>query len=336
MNNHPVLTTVFASSKSDDRTLLNAVLKATASVGLTYEAGMKIVEAVKRGASPSVIWLHFQECTGCTDYLLRARHSDISDAILNHVSLTYHKTSGASDGFPADDDLRSAMKENAGRYICVVEGAIPQEHPDSPLKNAGPTAIEMLKEVANSAGLVVAIGSCASWGAVPSAEFLLKGAEAVGHVLRGRKVVNISGCPANPYIFLGTVLQYAMLGTVPELDAMGRPRFAYAQVIQGECPRKNHFDAGRFASRFGDEGDKLGYCLYKLGCKGPFMNAACTTHPACEMVETGARALVPNEEPTQPVPALSPDSLQVFQELLELEKDFFRSRVEPIPSPVGR
>jgi len=29
----------------------------------------RIVEAAARGLKPSVIWLHFQECTGCTESL---------------------------------------------------------------------------------------------------------------------------------------------------------------------------------------------------------------------------------------------------------------------------
>ena len=73
------------------------------------------------------------------------------------------------------------------------------------------------------------------------------------------------------------VLQYATLGTLPELDQYGRPMFAYGRTIHEHCPRRAHFDAGRFAERFGDEGHRLGYCLYKLGCKGPQTHANCST-----------------------------------------------------------
>jgi len=37
------------------------------------------------------------------------------------------------------------------------------------------------------------------------------------------------------------------------------------------------FDAGRFAEQFGDEGHRQGYCLYKLGCKGPETFNNCPT-----------------------------------------------------------
>ena len=47
--------------------------------------------------------------------------------------------------------------------------------------------------------------------------------------------------------------------------------------IHENCERRAHFDAGRFAMQFGDEGHRKGYCLYKLGCKGPETYANCST-----------------------------------------------------------
>jgi hydrogenase small subunit len=97
--------------------------------------------------------------------------------------------------------------------------------------------------------------------------------------------VTIPGCPANPYNLLGTVLQYATFGTLPELDEKGRPKFAYGRTIHEHCPRRAHFDAGRFAEKFGDEGHREGYCLYKLGCKGPQTHANCSVLSFCEVVD---------------------------------------------------
>ena len=50
---------------------------------------------------------------------------------------------------------------------------------------------------------------------------------------------------------------------------MGRPKMFYGQRIHDKCYRRAHFDAGQFVEKFDDEGAKLGYCLYKVGCKGP-------------------------------------------------------------------
>ena len=62
---------------------------------------------------------------------------------------------------------------------------------------------------------------------------------------------------------------FVALGTLPALDEKGRPMFAYGRVIHDDCPRRGHFDAGRFVQKFGDEAHRAGYCLYKMGCKGP-------------------------------------------------------------------
>ena len=65
------------------------------------------------------------------------------------------------------------------------------------------------------------------------------------------------------------MLYYLTLGKLPQLDSKGRPKFAYGRLIHEHCERRPHFDAGRFALEFGDDAHREGYCLYKLGCKGP-------------------------------------------------------------------
>ena len=249
---------------------------AAAAVGLSASAASRIVEAAARGLKPSVIWLHFQECTGCTESLLRTSHPGVAELILDLVSLDYHETLFAAAGHQAEDALKAAIKGNAGKYVCIVEGAVPTKDDGIYCMIGGRTAIEILKEVAPQAGAIIAIGSCASWGGIPSADPNPTGATGVPSVLEGKTVVTIPGCPANPYNLLGTVLQYATFGTLPALDELGRPKFAYGRTIHEHCPRRAHFDAGRFAEQFGDEGHRLGYCLYKLGCKGPQTHANCS------------------------------------------------------------
>ena len=63
-----------------------------------------------------------------------------------------------------------------------------------------------MQDVAGQAGAVIAIGWCASWGGIPSADPNPTRAVGAYDVLKGKTVVNIPGCPANPYNFLGTVL----------------------------------------------------------------------------------------------------------------------------------
>jgi len=249
---------------------------AAAAVGLGPLAAQRFLEAAARGVKPSVIWLQFQECTGCTESLLRTAHPAVDDLIFDLISLDYHETLFAAAGHQAEAALKQAMRTNAGKYVCVVEGAIPTKENGIYCMIGGRTALDIVQDVAGQAGAVIAIGSCASWGGIPSADPNPTGAVGAHEVLKGKMVVNIPGCPANPYNFLGTVLQYATYGTLPALDGEGRPKFAYGSTIHEHCPRRAHFDAGRFANKFGDEGHRNGYCLYKLGCKGPVTYANCS------------------------------------------------------------
>lgn len=258
---------------------------AAAAIGLSSVAATQIAEAAAKGLKPSVIWLHFQECTGCTESLLRTSHPALSELILDLVSLDYHETLFAAAGHQAEDALKAAMKQHAGKYVCVIEGAIPVKDDGIYCMIGGRTALDIVNEVAASAGAIIAIGSCASFGGVAAADPNPTGATGAPEVLKGKTVVTIPGCPANPYNLLGTVLQYATFGTLPALDDKGRPKFAYGRTIHEHCPRRAHFDAGRFAEQFGDEGHRQGYCLYKLGCKGPQTHANCSVLSFCEVVD---------------------------------------------------
>jgi hydrogenase small subunit len=241
--------------------------------------------AVTRKLKPSVVWLHFQECTGCTESLLRTSHPALADLILDLVSLDYHETLFAGAGHQAEAALKKTMAENAGKYVCVVEGSIPLKDGGIYCQIGGRKAVDILNDVAAKAGAIVALGSCASWGGLASADPNPTGAVGAPEVLKGKTVVSIPGCPANPYNLLGTVLQYVSFGTLPELDEQGRPKFAYGRTIHDHCPRRAHFDAGRFASQFGDKEHRLGYCLYKLGCKGPRTHANCSVQHFGEVVD---------------------------------------------------
>lgn len=106
----------------DRRRFLQIISLAAASVGLSSSVAVKIAEAAVKGIKPSVIWLHFQECTGCTESLLRTSHPDVAALILEMISLDYHETLFAAAGHQAEEQLHHAMQAHKGKYICVVEG----------------------------------------------------------------------------------------------------------------------------------------------------------------------------------------------------------------------
>jgi hydrogenase small subunit/[NiFe] hydrogenase small subunit len=257
----------------------------TATMGLPYSMVEKVEAAMKKGPKPTVIWLHFMECTGCTESLLRASHPPIGRLVLDIINLEYHETLMPAAGKQAEEVLHQTMEKYKGKYICVVEGAVSTKDGGIYCKIAGKPAIQILKDVAKDAMLVIAIGTCATFGGVQAAAPNPTGAVGVKDVIGVDKLINISGCPPNPYNFLATVSYILTFGKLPELDKLRRPKFAYGRLIHDHCERRAHFDEGRFAEKFGDEGHRKGYCLYKLGCKGPVTYANCPVIGFCD-VET--------------------------------------------------
>ncbi len=237
----------------------------------------EVADEIHGARRPSIIWLHFQDCTGCTESLLRTSRPDLGTLIFDLVSLDYHETLMAAAGADAERALKEAIRANAGKFILVVEGSIPQPPTADYMTIAGRPAIEVLRDVSRDAAAIIAIGSCASWGGIPSADPNPTNATGVETLITERPLVNIPGCPPNPYTFLATVLEYAVRGKLPALDEERRPKFAFDRTIHDHCPRRAHFDAGEFVQEYGDEGHRKGYCLYKLGCKGPDTHAACST-----------------------------------------------------------
>ena len=246
-----------------------------ATMGLSQAAGLRMAEAATTQARPSVIWLHGQECTGCTESLLRAEHPTLETLLLDLISLEYHETLCVGAGRQAEAHKQKIMQENKGKYILVTEGGTPTKDNGIYCKVGGKTHVEQVREAAEGAAAIIAIGSCASWGGIQSADPNPTGARPTQDIVPGKLVINIPGCPPNPYNFLSTVLYLLTFKKPPDLDEKNRPKFAYGRLIHENCERRPHFDAGRFALEFGDLGHRQGWCLYKIGCKGPETNANC-------------------------------------------------------------
>ena len=258
------------------RSFIKTCITATAMMGLPFGMHTRVAAAMEKNGNPTVIWLHFQECTGCSESLLRSTHPTISTLILDMISLDYHETLMAGSGAQAEKSLHDSMLANKGKYLLIVEGAIPTKENGIYCKVGGKTALESLRHAAEGAAAIISIGTCASYGGIQSVGPNPTGAVGVRDIVKDKPIINIPGCPPSPYNLLSTVMYYLTFKKIPELDALGRPKFAYGRRIHEHCERRPHFDAGRFAKAYGDDTHAQGYCLFKLGCKGPATYANCS------------------------------------------------------------
>ncbi len=235
-----------------------------------------VAAALETARRPSVIWLSFQECTGCTESLTRSHSPTIEGLIFNHISLDYHHTLQAASGSAAEQAREQAMHDNKGKYLVIVDGSIPLDNPGFSTI-AGISNVDMLRETVANAHAVVAVGTCAAYGGLPHASPNPTGAVSVGELVKDKPLINIPGCPPVPTVITGVLAHYLTFGSIPELDDLGRPKVFYGQSIHDRCYRRSFYDKGQFAMSFDDEGARKGWCLYRLGCKGPMTYNACAT-----------------------------------------------------------
>ena len=235
-----------------------------------------VVRALETQPRPVVIWLEMQDCAGCTEALTRSHSPTLTDLVLNVIDIEYHETLFAAAGAQAEAAKQAAMQKYAGKYILVVEGSIPTAG-EGYCTIGGRSALDLLNEAAAGAAAVIATGNCATFGGLPKAQPNPTGARGVWEIIKDKPVINIPGCPAIPEVFTGTVLEYLVFGTLPQLDALHRPLSFYGHTVHDRCLRRPFYEAGKFAGSFDDQGAREGYCLYKLGCKGPTTYNACAT-----------------------------------------------------------
>ena len=246
----------------------------TAALALPKSYTPRIVAALSQQTKPTVVWLEFQDCAGNTESLLRSPHPDVAQLVIEILSLNYHETIMAAAGKQAEQNLDDVVNTLAGQYVAIVEGSIPTAENGVYCTIAGRTAVDIVNRVTKSAAVTIAVGDCA-WdgGFVSLGPTQGKG---VGQVVSGVSPINMGGCPHNSVNLAAVIVHYLTFKSAPALDQFGRPLFAYGHLIHDQCERRSHFDAGRFVEQWGDEGARNGWCLYKMGCKGPATNYNCS------------------------------------------------------------
>lgn len=289
--------------KMDRRTFMKAlgVMGAAGFLG-TYKS--EIVSALEF-AETKLVWLHGSECTGCSESVLNAGNPDLVQALQKlNVNLVFHETICAQQGIWNDGKLVNNAELNseilleetykAGKYFLVVEGSIPNG-PDGSgryLVIGNKTFKETLGEAAKNAIAIIAVGACACWGGITSADsdvakdtdyrgVAFAKEDPNGGMLKelgiDKPVINIPGCPAHPDWVLLT-LGAVILGKIKledissVVDDYGRPMvfFPPDHTVHDNCPRRGYYDRGEFDTEVGGPG-----CLWKLGCKAPYSHADC-------------------------------------------------------------
>ncbi|MFO1147540.1 MAG: hydrogenase small subunit [Alsobacter sp.] len=248
-----------------------------ASLGLGPSASQAMAAALETKPRVPVIWMHGLECTCCSESFIRSAHPLVKDVVLSMISLDYDDTIMAAAGFQAEAILDETREKHKGEYILAVEGNPPLNEGGMFCIDGGKPFVEKLLMMAKDAKAVIAWGACASWGCVQAAKPNPTQAVPIDKVIKDKPIIKVPGCPPIAEVMTGVVTYITTFGRLPELDRQGRPKMFYSQRIHDKCYRRPHFDAGQFVEEWDDEGARKGYCLYKMGCKGPTTYNACST-----------------------------------------------------------
>lgn len=231
-----------------------------------------------------VIWIQAASDSGCSVSMLNSVRPEIQTVLLDeivpgqHINLRFQATIMAGQGEPVVRILDSASEEDGG-FILVVEGSIPLNEKCCTLGERDGKEVSMARrvgELAGKADAVIALGTCASFGGIFAAKPNYSRSVGIGEFFDREGIdtpfLTVPGCPPHPDWFVGTVAQVILFGLPgPEdIDDLHRLKLFYGTLIHENCPRRAHFDAGRFAKRLSEP-----YCLYLLGCKGPQTHADC-------------------------------------------------------------
>jgi hydrogenase small subunit len=250
----------------------------------------------------------------------------VDDVVVDFIDLQYQQTVMTAAGDLAAQHLKSFYPgdplaippippgSNAGRaFVLIVEGTIlANEFATMAYDRTVGDEIPVGEAVANLAAsadclAVIALGQCAAFGNWPAArnqkasgtDYARTQGLPVTSFLATRgiskTVVNLSGCPPQPEVFLLTVADF-LTGSLTFInDGTNRPSPYYDHTLhwangyavddpafQG-CPRFYDYKGWdpvtgqdrppKFATKRGDDG-----CLIMIGCKGPSTKTPCTVY----------------------------------------------------------
>lgn len=254
-----------------------------------------------------VYWLAGMSCDGCSIAITGATNPAVEGLLAGTVPampqvILHHPVLSVAAGHEFMQNHYDAWEGKLGvPYVVIYEGSIADERiarrtggyfsamgveaREGTQPQPVPTA-EWLRRLAPGAAATIAVGTCATWGGIPSAEGNPTGAMSVMDFLGkeyrsafGLPVVNIPGCAPQGDNMTETIFAILLflqgLGPLPTFDELGRPAWLFGETVHRGCTRAGYYEEGIFAEDYGGP-----ECLVDIGCWGPVVN--------CNIVKRGA------------------------------------------------
>jgi hydrogenase small subunit len=193
------------------------------------------------------------------------------------LTLEYSAFLSSASGAGLEQHRNKIMNDHAGQYLVIAEGAVSLETKGCYCTVGGIPYATLLKQVTKQSAAIVAVGTCAAWGGIQAAAPNPTHSVAIDQIITDKPIIKIPGCPPIPEVLTNVIMYYTLFGKLPSLDNLRRPIQFYGSKIHDTCCRKPFFEADQYAEQYDDDACKAGWCLYKLGCRGPETFNSCAS-----------------------------------------------------------
>ena len=251
-----------------------------------------------------ILWINAGlSCDGDSVALTAAMQPSIEDIVLGvlpglpevavHWPLIAYENGPV--GHPTDDFIEWFFRADRGEidpFVLVIEGSIPNEaiktegywcgFGNDPATGQPMTTSEWIDRLAPKALVVLAAGTCATYGGIHAMQGNPTGAMGLLDYLgwnwtskAGIPIVCVPGCPIQPDNLSETILYllYQAAGSAPmiPLDEEHRPKWLFGVTVHEGCDRAGYYEQGEFTEQYGSP-----RCIVKIGCWGPVVKCNVT------------------------------------------------------------
>lgn len=237
----------------------------------------------------TLFWMQTGACGGDSLAILSAEAPSLEGLLAEHgVELLWHPSLSHQSARHYDRLIERILAGEQALDLLCVEGSIVTAPRGTGLYDSyhGRAKMDWVRDLAQHAGAVVAMGTCAAFGGIhaappnPSDCIGLQFDKAAPGGLfppdwRSRRdlpVINVAGCPAHPHAMTQT-LAWLASGLPLRLDALNRPAAHFSTVVHQGCTRNEYHEYDIEDEVLGGRG-----CMFfSLGCHGPQTLAPCNT-----------------------------------------------------------
>ena len=237
----------------------------------------------------TLFWLQTGACGGDSLAILGAEAPSLEQLFSEHgIELLWHPSLSNLSMRQHDQIYQRILDGKQKLDILCIEGSIVTAPRGTGLYDSyrGQAKMEMARQLAQRAGTVIAMGTCAAFGGIHAAVpnpgdciGLQFDKESPGGLLPaewrslwGLPVINIAGCPAHPHAMTQTLAWLAKRLPL-SLDALNRPQAFFNTVVHQGCTRNEYHEYDIEETEPGGRA-----CLFfNLGCQGPMTQAVCNS-----------------------------------------------------------